>query len=78
MAYIRTEGWRLATAGEDNLEDIKKCYEGYCAQFKNQNHMMKLHPALVPIEKKSPEKASLQEVDDMIVEVNKQKKLNIF
>ena len=78
MAYIRTEGWRLATAGEDNLDDIRKCYEGYCAQFKNQNHMMKLHPALVPIEKKSPEKASLQEVDDMIVEVNKQKKLNSY
>lgn len=78
MAYIRTEGWRLATKRGGSLEDIKECYEGYCDQFKNQNYMMKLHPALVPIERKIPGEATLQEVDDMIVEVNKKKGLKCF
>lgn len=73
MAYTRTEGWRLATKGGDSLDDIRKCYEEYCTEFKNQNYMMKLHPALVPIEKTTPEEATLQEVDDMMSEVNRRK-----
>lgn len=78
MAYVRTEGWRLATKGDDTLHDIRKCYEEYCAEFKNQNYMMKLHPALVPIERQENGTATLQEVDDMIAEVNKQKGLGEY
>ena len=73
MTYIRTEGWRLATKGGDSLEDIRKCYEEYCAEFKNQNYMMKLHPALVPIEKTKPEIAVLREVEDMMADVTRRK-----
>ena len=71
MAYMRTEGWRLASKGGDSLDDIRKCYEEYCEEFKNQNYMMKLHPALVPIQREAEGQAELQEVDDMIVEVNR-------
>lgn len=78
MAYIRTEGWCLASKGTDSLEDIRKCYEDYCSEFKNQNYMMKLHPALVPIEKTMEGRATLQEIDDMIVEVNRQKNLKEY
>ena len=78
MAYIRTEGWRLATKDSDSQADIRQCYEEYCEQFKNQNYMMKLHPALVPIRKNRLETATLQEVDDMIVDVNRQKGLGEY
>lgn len=54
MAYIRTEGWRLASKGGDTIDDIRECYEDYCTQFKNQNYMIKLHPALVPFKRKAP------------------------
>lgn len=73
MAYMRTEGWQLATRGGDCLEDIRSCYEDYCMQFKNQNYLMKLHPALVPIRRRKAGEATLQEVEDMIAEVNMQK-----
>lgn len=75
MAYIRTEGWRLASKGSDSIDNIRECYEDYCTQFKNQNYMIKLHPALVPLKTKAPGAANLQEVDDMIVEVNEKKGL---
>ena len=75
MAYMRTEGWRLASKGGDGIDDIRECYEDYCTQFKNQNYMIKLHPALVPLKSKTPGAATLQEVDDMIVEVNEKKGL---
>ena len=78
MAYVRTEGWKLASRGGDSLEDIRSCYEGYCEQFKNQNYLLKLHPALVPIRKSKSGEATLQEVDDMIVEVNQQKNLEEY
>lgn len=78
MAYIRTEGWRLATRGDGSLSDIRACYEGYCKDFKNQNYLMKMHPALVPIESESPDIATLQEVDDMIVAVNEEKDLGAY
>ena len=73
MAYVRTEGWHLSTRGGSSLEDIRACYEGYCEEFKNQNYLMKMHPALVPIVSEDPKTATLQEVDDMIVEVNEEK-----
>ncbi|HIY62019.1 MAG TPA: hypothetical protein H9730_00760 [Candidatus Mediterraneibacter stercoripullorum] len=73
MAYVRAEGWRLASKGDDTLADIRQCYEEYCTEFKNQNYMMKLHPALVPIHQKKSGMATLQEVDYMIAEVNREK-----
>lgn len=78
MAYVRTEGWQLATKGGQSLADIRSCYEEYCEMFKNQNYMMKLHPALVPLESDSPDQATLQKVDDMIVEVNRLKGLEEY
>ena len=73
MAYVRTEGWRLSTRGGDTLEEIRECYEEYCSQFKNQNYLVRLHPALVPIHRQAGGTATLQEVDDMIVETNLRK-----
>ena len=73
MAYVRTEGWRLAAKGGDSLQDIRRCYEEYCGQFKNQNYMMKLHPALVPADRGADGGAVLQEVDDMIAAVNRER-----
>ena len=73
MAYVRTEGWRLPTRGGDTLEEIRECYEEYCSQFKNQNYLVRLHPALVPIHRQAGGTATLQEVDDMIVETNLRK-----
>lgn len=73
MAYVRTEGWRLPTRGGDTLEEIRECYEGYCPRFKNQNYQIRLHPALVPIHSRNGASATLQEVDDMIVDVNRRK-----
>jgi hypothetical protein len=70
MAYIRTEGWRLSTRGDASLRDIRECYRDYCADFKNQNYLMKLHPALVPSESENPKTATLREVEEMITEVN--------
>lgn len=78
MAYVRTEGWQLATKGGGSLADIRSCYEEYCEVYKNQNYMMKLHPALVPLESDSPDQATLQEVDDMIVEVNRERGLKDY
>lgn len=75
MAYVRTEGWRLAAKGGDSLQDIRRCYEEYCGQFKNQNYMMKLHPALVPADRGADGGAVLQEVDDMIAAVNRERGL---
>ncbi len=74
VAYMRTEGWRLPTRGEDTLEEIRECYEGYCPQFKNQNYLIRLHPALAPLHSRGGAGATLQEVDDMIVDVNRRKK----
>ena len=71
MAYVRTEGWRLATTGGSSLKEIRECYEEYCAVFKNQNYMMKLHPALVPIDKPGSEQAALWEVEEMMSEVSR-------
>lgn len=71
MAYIRTEGWRLTSRGDRSLKSIRECYEGYVDTFKNQNYMMKMHPALVPLVSDDPKIATLQEVDDMISEINK-------
>ena len=55
MAYQRVEGWRLPrTAGgpvhpdEALVTDIGEAYSHYLNQFKNQNYLMKQHPALVP------------------------------
>lgn len=73
MAYERGEGWRLATKGSSNISDIRACYEEYCAQFANQNHLIKLHPALVPTSPTIPGEASLQEVDNMMQKVNREK-----
>ena len=71
MAYVRAEGWSLATEGGKNIDDIRECYEQYCQVFKNQNYPDKLHPALIPLESDDPQIATLQQVDDMIVQVNK-------
>lgn len=78
MAYTRAEGWRLSTRSGEGIGDIRACYEEYCEVFKNQNYMMKLHPALVPLRSDTPARATLQEVDDMIVEVNKEKGLKAY
>ena len=55
MAYQRVNGWRLACAAqvqagsnEELLQKIGDTYQHYLSQFKNQNYLMKLHPALVP------------------------------
>ena len=71
MAYVRAEGWSLATEGGKNIDDIRECYEQYCKVFKNQSYPDKLHPALIPLESDDPQIATLQQVDDMIVQVNK-------
>ena len=71
MAYVRAEGWSLATEGGKNIDDIRECYEQYCQVFKNQSYPDKLHPALIPLESDDPQIATLQQVDDMIVQVNK-------
>lgn len=73
MAFMRGEGWRLASNGGRSLADIRACYESYAARFKNQNSMLKMHPALVPCHPKEPGEASLQEVSDMMEEVNREK-----
>ena len=78
MAYLRSEGWRLASKSGAGLNDIRACYSDYCDQFKNQNYLMKLHPALVPIEKGDIDTATLQEVDDMISEVNIEKEIGSY
>lgn len=78
MAYIRTEGWRLASNGGRTLAEIRTCYESYCEAFKNQNYLAKMHPALVPIESNDPLVATLQQVDDMIVQVNREKELGEY
>lgn len=75
---MRTEGWCLASKDRASVEDIRKCYENYCTEFKNQNYMMKLHPALAPIHSDIVGQATLQEIDDMIVEVNRQKGLKEY
>ena len=78
MAYVRTEGWRLASNGGGTLAEIRACYELYCEEFKNQNYLAKMHPALVPIESNDPSVATLQQVDDMIVQVNREKGLGEY
>lgn len=78
MAYMRTEGWCLASKDRASVEEIRKCYENYCTEFKNQNYMMKLHPALAPTHSDIEGQATLQEIDDMIVEVNRQKGLKEY
>ena len=78
MAYVRTEGWRLASNGGRTLAEIRACYELYCEEFKNQNYLAKMHPALVPIESDDPSVATLQQVDDMIVQVNWEKGLGEY
>ncbi len=78
MAYVRTEGWRLASNGGRTLAEIRACYELYCEEFKNQNYLAKMHPALVPIESDDPSVATLQQVDDMIVQVNREKGLGEY
>lgn len=78
MAYMRTEGWRLAAKGGSSLQDIRQCYEEYCDQFKNQNYMMRLHPALVPVSRTLNGGAVLQEVEDMITAVNKERGLGDY
>lgn len=72
MAFIRTEGWKLASAGGKSLDAIKACYQSYFGKFKNYNPILKLHPALVPIEPVNSGEASLDEVNDMIVELNRE------
>lgn len=78
MAYVRTEGWRLASRGGRTLAEIRACYESYCVDFKNQNYLSKMHPALVPIESVDLSVATLQQVDDMIVQVNREKGLGEY
>ena len=78
MAYVRTEGWRLASNGGRTLAEIRACYELYCEEFKNQNYLAKMHPALVPIDSDDPSVATLQQVDDMIVQVNREKGLGEY
>lgn len=78
MAYVRTEGWRLSSSGGRTLAEIRACYELYCEEFKNQNYLAKMHPALVPIESDDPSVATLQQVDDMIVQVNREKGLGEY
>lgn len=78
MAYVRTEGWSLASNGGTSIEDIRACYESYCEDFKNQNYLARLHPALVPIKSADPETATLQQVDDMIVQVNRERGLGEY
>lgn len=78
MAYVRTEGWRLSSNGGGTLAEIRACYEQYCEEFKNQNYLAKMHPALVPIESDDPSVATLQQVDDMIVQVNREKGLGDY
>lgn len=78
MAYVRTEGWRLASNGGRTLAEVRACYELYCEEFKNQNYLAKMHPALVPIESDDPSVATLQQVDDMIVQVNREKGLGDY
>lgn len=78
MAYVRTEGWRLSSNGGRTLAEIRACYELYCKEFKNQNYLAKMHPALVPIDSDDPSVATLQQVDDMIVQVNREKGLGEY
>lgn len=78
MAYVRTEGWRLSSNGGRTLAEIRACYELYCEEFKNQNYLAKMHPALVPIDSDDPSVATLQQVDDMIVQVNREKGLGEY
>lgn len=78
MAYMRTEGWKLASTGGMSLSAIRECYESYCADFKNQNYLARLHPALVPIRSEDSESATLQQVDDMIVKVNRERGLGEY
>lgn len=78
MAYVRTEGWRLASNGGRTLAEIRACYELYCEEFKNQNYLAKMHPALVPIDSDDPSVATLQQVDDIIVQVNREKGLGEY
>ena len=78
MAYTRTEGWRLTSEVGSSLAEIRACYEGYCRDFKNQNYLAKLHPALVPIDRVHLEDATLQEVEDMMAEVNREKGLPVY
>ena len=78
MAYVRTEGWRLSSNGGRTLAEIRACYELYCEEFKNQNYLAKMHPALVLIESNDPSVATLQQVDDMIVQVNREKRLGEY
>ena len=78
MAYMRSEGWRSAARDGQSLDAFRECYGKYCTQFKNQNYLMKLHPALVPLHSADPAVAGLQEVDRMISEVNRQKNLGEY
>lgn len=78
MAYIRTEGWKLASNSGTDLASIRACYEAYCSDFKNQNYLTKMHPALVPIKNDDPSIATLQQVDKMIVQVNREKGLGAY
>ena len=70
MAFTRTEGWRLATYNSGSFDDVKACYESYCEVFKNQNHLAKMHPALVPLEASYPGEAILIDVENMMGDVN--------
>ncbi len=36
MAYVRAEGWSLATEGGKNIDDIRECYEQYCQVLDQQ------------------------------------------
>lgn len=70
MAFMRTEGWRLATEAGSSLEEIRSCYQSYFAKFRSYDPIRKLHPALVPIETEADGEASMKEVNDMIAELN--------
>lgn len=72
MAFVRSEGWRLATETGSSLEEIQSCYQSYFARFKNYDPIRKLHPALVPIDPETDREASLEEVNQMIAEVNRE------
>ena len=70
MAYVRSEGWRFLTEGNDDLAEAESVYRSYYAQFMNKNPILKLHPALVNIEHGHNDEITLAQMDDMVAGVN--------
>ena len=65
MAFTRSNGWQLAAApqGDESTKAVMTAWKGYHGQFRNQNYLLRLHPALVPKRDPDPEKADLYKLD---------------